>query len=301
MTRPTLGSWIKAARLRTLPLALSSVAMGGFVAAGQPGFHLSAVLMAALTTLLLQVLSNFANDLGDSRSGIDNAQRVGPKRTVQTGEISRGAMRNAVIFTALLALLSGMFLLFGVSRLSNAQIYLFLALGLAAITAAITYTLGRKPYGYLGLGDVFVFVFFGLLGVAGTYFVATAHMDAVVFLPAAAMGLWSTGVLNLNNMRDHANDRFSGKYTLVVKMGYHNALIYHILLVGLPFVLLTTYNILQQASWHQYLFFLALPLFARDLRGVLTQRDPAGLDPFLKRLALSAMLATLLFGIPRLF
>lgn len=295
-----IQSWIKAARLRTLPLALSSVAMGAVVAAQEPTFNAPAAWMAGLTTLLLQILSNFANDLGDSSSGIDNDQRVGPKRTVQSGEISRKSMAMAVFVTAALAFSSGLFLLLAFSDLTANQILLFIGLGLAAIAAAITYTIGKKPYGYFGLGDLFVFLFFGLLGVAGTFFVSSGLFRGDVLLPAAAMGLWSTGVLNLNNLRDHANDRFSGKHTIVVKLGYHNALLYHAFLVMMPFVLLSIFVTGRSGSLISYSFLIAIVPFISDLRAVLRMRNPAGLDPYLKKLAIKTMLVTLVFGITNL-
>lgn len=295
-----IKSWIKAARLRTLPLALSSVALGGFVAAKSPTFSLLAALLAGLTTLLLQILSNFANDLGDSKSGIDNDQRVGPRRTVQSGEVSKKDMKTAVVITAFLALLSGLWLLFGVAELSNTKLWLFLGFGLLAIVAAITYTIGKRPYGYLGLGDLFVFLFFGLLGVAGTFLVSTGQFDPMVLLPASAMGLWSAGVLNLNNMRDHANDRFSGKKTLVVKIGYHNALLYHGFLTIFPFVLLTIFVRSQNGSLLSYAFLVFLIPFIYDLVMILKVRDVAKLDPFLRKLAIKTMLVTLLYGITTL-
>jgi 1,4-dihydroxy-2-naphthoate octaprenyltransferase len=293
-------SWIKAARLRTLPLALSSVALGGFVAAKSPTFSLLAALLAGLTTLLLQILSNFANDLGDSKSGIDNDQRVGPRRTVQSGELSKKDMKKAVVITAILALTSGLWLLFGVAELSNTQLWLFLGFGLLAIVAAITYTIGKRPYGYLGLGDLFVFLFFGLLGVAGTFFVATGQFDGMVLLPASAMGLWSAGVLNLNNMRDHANDRFSGKRTMVVKIGYHNALFYHVFLTIFPFILLAIFVRSQNGSLISYAFLVFLIPFIYDLIMILKVRDVAKLDPFLRKLAIKTMLVTLLYGLTTL-
>ncbi|GAB1417480.1 1,4-dihydroxy-2-naphthoate octaprenyltransferase [Bacteroidales bacterium] len=291
-----MQSWVKAARLRTLPLALSSVALGAIIAAKEPSFNRNAALMAGLTTLLLQILSNFANDLGDTHSGIDNEARVGPKRTVQLGEISRKEMKVAVAVTALLSLLSGLWLLFGLAQLSLTQILLFLAFGLAAIAAAINYTIGKNPYGYYGMGDLFVFLFFGLLAVAGTFYVSTGSIKTEVFLPAVAMGMWSTGVLNLNNMRDHENDRITGKHTLVVKMGYQRAKIYHAFLVLLPFALMAVFLLIIEAKWISWTFFVTLALFVSDLIRVTCEKTPARLDPFLKRLALFTMLAVLIFG-----
>ncbi|MBS4056752.1 MAG: 1,4-dihydroxy-2-naphthoate polyprenyltransferase [Bacteroidales bacterium] len=289
-------SWVKAARLRTLPLALASIAMGGAVAATTATFNLEAVLAAGLTTLFLQVLSNMANDYGDSKSGIDNAGRVGPRRTVQSGEIRPKEMKTAVMLFSILSLISGLWLVFGIADIAATNAILFVGLGLMAIAAAIKYTVGKNPYGYVGLGDVFVFLFFGLLGVAGTYFLAAGNFDPLVLLPASALGLLSTGVLNLNNMRDIDNDRANGKRTLVVKMGSQAALTYHSLLVLLPFVLLSTFLLYSEHQWYAWLFLLSFPLFAGDLLKIYGIRNPANLDPFLKRLALMTLLLTLLFA-----
>lgn len=290
-------SWIKAARLRTLPLALASVAMGGLVAATHANFNIKAVIMTGITALFLQILSNLANDLGDSRSGIDNEKRVGPKRTVQTGEISAPSMKKAIILVAVLALISGLLLIFWAASLSFKTSAIFVLLGLAAIIAAIKYTVGRNPYGYIGLGDLFVFLFFGLLGVAGTWFLATKSWDPLILLPAAAMGLFSTGVLNLNNMRDIDNDRLNGKNTLAVKLGLSTAFFYHCLLVLLPFAMLSAFVILSGANPRVFLFIITLPLFVVDLVRIKQSFGGAMLDPFLRKLAVKTLLLTLFFGI----
>ncbi|MFO7978743.1 MAG: 1,4-dihydroxy-2-naphthoate octaprenyltransferase [Bacteroidales bacterium] len=290
-------SWIRAARLRTLPLALSSIAMGGVVASQYPGFRLQVVMMAALTTLFLQILSNLANDYGDSFSGIDNDRRVGPRRTVQSGEISSGAMKAAIAVFSVLSLASGLILIFHSASLDASAAVLFILMGLGAIAAAIKYTIGRNPYGYQGLGDLFVFLFFGLLAVGGTFYLATGQWHPIVLLPASAMGLLSTGVLNLNNMRDIDNDRMSQKNTMVVKLGLKKAFIYHCMLVLLPFVLLTIWLILTGAGIQAYLFLLVLPLFIVDLVTIAQIKGGARLDPFLRKLALKTLLLTLLFGI----
>jgi 1,4-dihydroxy-2-naphthoate polyprenyltransferase len=292
-----ISSWIKAARLRTLPLALSSIAMGGVLAWHFPGFNLWAVVMAAVTTLFLQILSNFANDYGDSVSGIDNSQRIGPRRTVQTGEISREQMRKAIFLFSGLSLVSGLTLIFLAADLDTAALWLFIVLGLAAIVAAIKYTVGKNPYGYLGLGDIFVFIFFGILGVGGTFFLATQSWDPLILLPASAMGLLSTGVLNLNNMRDIDNDRNNHKYTVVVKIGIPMAFIYHCLLVLLPFIMLVVFLLLAGAGLLQYLFLIILPLFLIDLFRISRIQQGKLLDPFLRKLALKTLLLSVVFGI----
>jgi 1,4-dihydroxy-2-naphthoate polyprenyltransferase len=293
----SLQSWVKAARLRTLPLALASIALGGFIAAVHPDFSLTAVILAAVTTLFLQILSNLANDYGDSKSGIDNEKRVGPRRTVQSGEIKPAEMKTAVILFAALSLISGLALILFGANLSLLNSFIFIALGLAAILAAIKYTVGKNPYGYAGLGDLFVYLFFGLLGVCGTYFLATKSWDFALLLPASAMGLLSTGVLNLNNMRDLVNDKLNGKNTVAVKMGARAALIYHTFLVMLPFLLLFIYVLLTHFEPKAFAFMLLMPLFILDLWKIANTKEAAKLDPFLKKLAIKTLLLTLVFGI----
>ncbi len=290
-------SWIKAARLRTLPLALASVAMGGLVAATHPNFNLKAVVMTAITALFLQIISNLANDLGDSHKGVDNEKRVGPRRTVQSGEISSASMKKAIVVVSLLALVSGLLLIFWAASLTVKTSAIFVVLGLGAIVSAIKYTVGKNPYGYVGLGDLFVFLFFGLLGVAGTWFLATRSWDWLIILPSAAMGLFSVGVLNLNNMRDLENDRRNGKNTLAVKLGLQKAFVYHCLLVLLPFVLLSIFALIIKADARVFLFVITLPLFLVDLVRIKNSFGGSSLDPFLRKLSLKTLLLTIVFGI----
>lgn len=290
-------SWIKAVRLRTLPLALASVAMGGLVAATHPNFNLKAVVMTAITALFLQIISNLANDLGDSHKGVDNEKRVGPRRTVQSGEISSASMKKAIVVVSLLALVSGLLLIFWAASLTEKTSAIFVVLGLGAIVSAIKYTVGKNPYGYVGLGDLFVFLFFGLLGVAGTWFLATRSWDWLIILPSAAMGLFSAGVLNLNNMRDLENDRRNGKKTLAVKLGLQKAFVYHCLLVLLPFVLLSIFALIIKADARVFLFVITLPLFLVDLVRIKNSFGGSSLDPFLRKLSLKTLLLTIVFGI----
>lgn len=300
--------WLHAFRLRTLPLALSSIIVGSALAylAHQIrptfGFSFPVALLALLTATLLQILSNLANDLGDHQHGTDNAERVGPQRSVQSGAITPAQMKRAMLICALLALVSGCALI-TVALGLTVQTLCFLLLGLLAIGAAVKYTFGKNPYGYAGLGDISVFLFFGIVGVCGTFYLHTgtfAMAEAVLF-PATAFGLLSAGVLNVNNMRDIHNDAASGKRTLVVRMGSRNAKLYQTALVLGGILLLVAFTwFLQRTIW-QWLFLLTTPLLIAHLRAVWSITEPRLLDPQLKRLALATFFTALLFALGCIF
>jgi 1,4-dihydroxy-2-naphthoate polyprenyltransferase len=288
-----LSPWISAFRLRTLPLAFSSIITGVACAAW---LKWDVILLALLTTALLQILSNLANDLGDTLKGSDNEHRIGPMRAVQSGAITAGQMKAAVVVMAVLSLVSGLLLLWTAFGGFTREFLLLLGLGFAAIFAAITYTLGKKAYGYHGLGDVFVFLFFGLLGVAGTFYLIHHSFPSFVFVPAAAIGLLSAGVLNLNNMRDIENDKNSGKNTLAVKLGAKNAKIYHSFLLTGAFTCLA-YTAFSSTSPYIWLFAIGfVPVFLH-LKKVWSVKSPHDFDPELKKLALSTFLISLLFAV----
>lgn len=291
--------WIHAFRLRTLPLALSSIAMGAFLAAFYNVLKWDISLLAALTTVFLQVLSNLANDYGDALKGTDNQHRVGPERAVQSGKISVMQMRRAIIVFSALSLISGIVLIsHGLRGLDARVSLLFLILGLSAIASAILYTVGKKAYGYSGLGDLFVFLFFGLLAVIGTFFLNAQFLRWDIWLPAASLGFLSTGVLNLNNLRDIHNDRNSGKNTIAVRLGIESTKIYHFFLIGLGLFSALTFNLLNLKSWIALLWLIPiLPLFIIDLIKIKEIKDLKLLDPYLKKLALKTLLFVLLFGI----
>jgi 1,4-dihydroxy-2-naphthoate octaprenyltransferase len=291
------SAWIEAFRLRTLPLALSSIFMGSFLAVADGRFDTTVIGLAVLTTLFLQILSNLANDYGDLLKGTDNDGRVGPKRAVQSGRITLRQIKSAIILFALLSFVSGLGLLYVALGTHILTAILFLVLGLASIAAAIQYTTGTHAYGYKGLGDIFVFIFFGLVAVLGTYYLNSLQFHRLLILPAAAMGFLSAGVLNLNNMRDMDNDRASGKLTIASRLNYGGARIYHTLLVSFALIFATVYVLLDFHSVWNFLFVLTAPLFIRDLIHIYKTQDKALLDPFLKRLALSTLLFTLLFGV----
>ncbi len=294
----SLKSWVKAARLRTLPLAVSGILMGAALAALDESFSLKITALAVVTALFIQIFSNFANDYGDFQKGTDNDKRVGPKRTVQGGEISPGQMRIGMIVLALLSLTSGVWLVVeGTKGLSLGFFAIYIALGILALIAAFKYTAGSNPYGYAGLGDLAVFLFFGLLPVVGAYFLNTHQMNELVFLPALSIGFFSTGVLNLNNMRDVENDRNSGKNTMIVRMGSATGKVYHTLLISGGIVAAVVFSFLNFKSGFQWLFLISIPLFLRDLVQINRVLEPHQFDPFLKKLSLTTLLFTVLFGL----
>ncbi len=299
----SLKTWIRAARPRTVLLSFSGVLLGSFLAFDQlkplspskdrPYF---VILFAALTAILLQILSNLANDYGDFEKGTDGAKRVGPQREMQSGAITKKEMRQGLAFTTGLCFVLGALLVFVFAGLTWQELAVFAALGISAVLAALLYTLGKHPYGYRGLGDLFCFLFFGLAAVAGTYYLATKSLDFSVLLPASAMGFLSNAVLNINNMRDYENDKASGKNSLVVKLGLKNAFIYHCLLIGGAFVCLAVYLVLHQATWYSYLFILLAILFIKDLLAI-KKTKPELLDPFLGRQVKHSFFLVAVYGI----
>lgn len=292
--------WIKAFRLRTLPLAFSCIFMGAFLAADAGAFSGSILAWSLITTLFLQILSNLANDYGDAGSGVDGAHRQGPKRTVSSGEISKASMKKALIVFSLLSLFSGLYLIFIAFGENWQQVLIFLVIGLGAIAAAIKYTVGKRPYGYAGFGDLFVLIFFGLVGVQGSLFLYTNSLDPLMFLPASSCGLLAVGVLNVNNIRDIESDKLSGKHSIPVRLGREKAVIYHWVILGSA-VLCSLVYVHQSANgvW-SYLFLLAAPLLFINARAVKVKKTSQELDPFLKQLALSTLLFVILFGVGQL-
>ena len=293
---PRHTSWIKAFRLRTLPLALSSIFMGSFLAIHDGKYSWLVIFLASLTTILLQVLSNLANDYGDSQKGTDNINRIGPQRTVQSGEITPGQMKKGMMTFVVLTLASGILLLYVSFPGNFIEASLFLLLGLAAIAAAIKYTVGKGAYGYTGFGDLFVFLFFGLAGVLGTYYLNTHTFRWDTLFPAISLGFLSMGVLNLNNMRDIDNDIRSGKHTLAARLGFKNAKIYHAFLITGAIAAALIYVLLNYRSAWNFLFLLSVPLLITDLLKIIRQKEQSGLDPYLKKLALGTLLFTIVFG-----
>jgi len=290
--------WIQAARLRTLPLSLSGIIVGSFYAMSQSMFNWKIILFAFTTTLGFQVVSNFANDYGDGVKGTDNEDRVGPTRAIQSGAISPKAMKKAIVLTSIVTLISALVLIY----FSFEEKYLlyslvFFTLGILAIASAIRYTVGSSAYGYRGFGDVFVFVFFGLVSTLGIYFMYAKKIDLILLLPATAIGLLSVGVLNLNNMRDESSDRKANKNTIVVKIGGAKAKKYHFFLIVSAMVLMVIFAVLLHFKWEQYLFlFVYIPLIKHLIR-VYKNQESRLLDPELKKLALSTFVLSVLLSL----
>jgi 1,4-dihydroxy-2-naphthoate octaprenyltransferase len=295
----SIQSWIKAARLRTLPLAFASIGMGAFLAADAHEFKGAVFASALLTTLFLQILSNLANDYGDFTNGADLSGRIGPARMVQSGEITPQQMKKSLYLFSVLCFISGLCLLYFSGLLEHINAFgFFLLLGIGAIVASLKYTAGSNPYGYMGLGDVFVLIFFGWTGVIGTFYLMTTTVSFSLFLPATAFGMLATGVLNVNNMRDIDSDKRAGKITIPVRIGLPKAKMYHFFLILGAFLLITIYNLGKQkygpAGW---LFLLSFPLLALHLKKVWNATESSQLDPLLKQLALSSLVFVLTFGI----
>ena len=302
--------WIKAARLRTLPLSMSGIIMGSFIArwrilenGGTWDWKIFA--MAILVTLLYQILSNFANDYGDGIKGTDKLRgNEAEQRAVASGKISAKQMRNAVILFAILSLIATVALLYLAFYPDFIkEFWTFVGLGIACILAAIGYTVGKKPYGYLGLGDIFVFVFFGLVSVCGSYFLFTKTFDWDILIPATAVGMLSTAVLNLNNMRDIESDKLSGKKTLALRLGFKYAMLYEIVLLMLPLILILTFlgvnGFIKDGKYYPFIVMIYLfPMMALR-RKIMAVKEPSELDPFLKQVGiLTLMMAVLLaFGL----
>ena len=300
-----MNRWIEAARPRTLPLAIASILLGNFLAYAAGKFSFLTAALAIITTLLLQILSNFANDLGDSKNGVDNKNRKVALRAVQTGKISPSEMKNAVIITASLSFISGISLLYFALQYANPQtITAFVGLGLFAILAAIAYTVGKKPYGYIGLGDLSVFLFFGWVGTFGTYYLQTEILNYYILIPASGCGFLSVAVLNLNNLRDIENDRKTGKNSIPVRIGKIYGFYYQktIMLLGVcTFIIYLMYqgkpiqlsqNIIIMAGWY--------PL-VQIIKQLNSKMTPAQIDPYLKKTALSTLFLIVIFGVSQIF
>ncbi len=293
-------AYITSFRLRTLPLSLSGVLLGSLLAASDGFFKTTTFVWAMLTTVALQILSNLANEVGDLTKGTDNEHRLGPIRSAQSGALSMREMVQAMIVFGVIAIITGSLLIYEAFRdlLNWKSIALFIAGG-ASIVAAVKYTVGKSAYGYRGLGDLFVFIFFGVVSVMGSYFAMSGVLPWICVLPAAAIGFLSSGVLNMNNIRDIENDSVCGKRTIPVILGIQGAKIYHFVITLLAVICLVLYSMLHSAGWTGYLFLLTLPLLVMHLKSVYRGEGRA-LDSQLKFLSITTLLIALLLGFGQL-
>jgi 1,4-dihydroxy-2-naphthoate octaprenyltransferase len=293
-----LKPWIIAARLRTLPLAVSNILLGSFLAYNQGKFSIIILLLGLATAVFLQVLSNFANDYGDFINGADEKRISKYERVLQSGKISPKQMRWMLIILTLLTFVTGISLIiFAANALGTIALVVFFGIGILCIIAAITYTIGKKPYGYIGIGDIAVFIFFGIVGVCGIYVLQTRQWDWHVLLPAASFGLLSVGVLNINNIRDLESDRISGKKTLVVRIGLEKAKIYHTWLILIAVILGIVSTLLDFHSAFQLLYLLTIPFFIMNVYRVRSSKYSGMLDDELRNLSLTAFFFSVTYGL----
>lgn len=302
-----MKKWIEASRLRTLPLSISGIIMGAFIARwrllGQGQFwDWRIFVLAILVTLLYQILSNFANDYGDGVRGTDALRtNEAESRAVASGKISAKEMRRAIVLFSILSLVATVGLLF-ITFYPNYWIEFgfFIGLGVACILAAIGYTMGKNPYGYLGLGDIMVFIFFGLVSVGGSYFLFTKSWSWDILLPASAVGLMSTGVLNLNNMRDIESDALSGKKSLALRLGFKNAMIYQIILLQLPLILILIFlgvnGFFQSKNYYAFLVMVLMFPMTKLRRNIIQIKEPKKLDPYLKQVGIMTLMMAILLA-----
>ncbi|QUJ67258.1 1,4-dihydroxy-2-naphthoate polyprenyltransferase [Photobacterium sp. GJ3] len=288
--------WLEATRPKTLLLAIAALLCGNALAVSQGHFSPSVATLALVTALLLQILSNLANDYGDVKKGTDNANRLGPIRGLQSGAISLSAMRMAMAVTLLLIILSGLALLI-LAKPATTVLLIFVGLGAAAIIAALAYTLGKRPYGYRGLGDPAVLIFFGWVAVGGSYYLQSHLFSLEILLPATASGLLAVGVLNLNNLRDMDNDRACGKITLAARLGPRLGRGYHLGLLAASVLCFAAYNVISALPSWGWLYLLAIPLLVQHGIQVWVTTEGQALRPMLGQLIRAAMFTNLLYAV----
>lgn len=293
--------WVHAFRLRTLPLAFAGTIVGSFLAIKQSVFKWDIFALSLLATLSLQILSNLANDYGDFSKGTDNENRIGPARTLQSGVISTLEMKRMIIFFIFLSLFFGIWLVYSAfAYISPFLAMCFIGMGVAAIVAAITYTVGKRAYGFKGLGDLFVFIFFGPVSVVGVSILHGVEFSGLWLLPSLTMGLLSVAVLNINNLRDIENDRECGKVTLPVKFGFAWGKRYHVVVTGVAVVALILFTFLTRQSFLEFMWIFICPFVFSQIMDVYSLPS-AKLDPYLKKMALSSFGISLLLLFSVLF
>ena len=289
-------TWIRAARLRTIPLSVSGILVGSAAALLKNEFNVSVFTLAILTTVCYQLLSNFANDYGDGIKGTDNDERLGPKRILQSELISRAQLRQAIFVISGIAVILTILLVYNAFGLTKTALT-FLGLGFLAIVAAIRYTVGSNAYGYKGFGDLFVFLFFGCVSVLGSHYLYTFELDFTLIFPAISIGLLSVGVLNINNMRDRVNDKQFGKTTIAVRLGAEKAALYQMALVGIPVILTLVYGLIYHAISFVLMSLIMMIPISLHLKVVFQKQSEKKFDQELKKIALLTFFYSISFSL----
>ncbi len=289
-------AWLESLRPKTLPLGLIAIVTGSALAYWTGHFELPIALLAILTAGTLQILSNLANDYGDAVKGTDTEERLGPLRGMQKGVITPAQMKKALIINVIISCVSGIALIIVACKKPEDAIG-FLVMGLLAIVAAITYTVGKRPYGYMGLGDISVLIFFGWLSVIGTYYLQANAFNIVTLLPATACGLLSVAVLNINNMRDLENDIQAGKNTLAVRLGASGSRIYHTCMIAIAIICLIVFTLIYMHRWTAWLFLLAVPMLLLHIKRVNADLSGEAMRPLLEHMVKAALLTNILFSL----
>lgn len=289
-------AWLESLRPKTLPLGLIAIVTGSALAYWTGHFELPIALLAILTAGTLQILSNLANDYGDAVKGTDTEERLGPLRGMQKGVITPAQMKKALIINVIISCISGIALIIVACKKPEDAIG-FLVMGLLAIVAAITYTVGKRPYGYMGLGDISVLIFFGWLSVIGTYYLQANAFNIVTLLPATACGLLSVAVLNINNMRDLENDIQAGKNTLAVRLGASGSRIYHTCVITIAIICLIVFTLIYMHRWTAWLFLLAVPMLLLHIKRVNADLSGEAMRPLLEHMVKAALLTNILFSL----
>lgn len=294
-----IKNWISAFRIRTLFLAIAGVILGTGIAIHSGSFSLSTFALALLLAVSIQILSNLSNDLGDYLKGTDmTGKREGPARAVQSGNITPTQMKTGIILNTLFVIIVGLTLVFSsISNFTDISLYIILGIGVISILSALFYTLGRYAYGYVGWGDFFAFFFFGPVAVIGTFFLHTNSFSLQSILPSIGLGLISTMILNVNNMRDIDNDLSSGKITVASKMGLRNAKIYHLTMTLGVFATFLTYSIIYASyPWYRYVYAVVFIFQIKILLNIWNKSDKA-LDPYLKHTSITGLALSILFSL----
>ncbi|MBI6233804.1 1,4-dihydroxy-2-naphthoate polyprenyltransferase [Proteus mirabilis] len=289
-------AWLESLRPKTLPLGLIAIVTGSALAYWTGHFELPIALLAILTAGTLQILSNLANDYGDAVKGTDTEERLGPLRGMQKGVITPAQMKKALIINVIISCISGIALIIVACKKPEDAIG-FLVMGLLAIVAAITYTVGKRPYGYMGLGDISVLIFFGWLSVIGTYYLQANAFNIVTLLPATACGLLSVAVLNINNMRDLENDIQADKNTLAVRLGASGSRIYHTCVIAIAIICLIVFTLIYMHRWTAWLFLLAVPMLLLHIKRVNADLSGEAMRPLLEHMVKAALLTNILFSL----